>query len=390
MQKLVVRLTLLTTTTALLCQPMLLMVSQESLPIWNLRSHSLRLLSAKAFIDLDSELVGTMLHELTHNVHGPHDQAFYKVGAGGAVGPSTNLLWLTKLVPRTSKTKQYLDGLNDEYDHLRASGYTGEGFLSAGQKLSTATHDARLPLHLARQRALAEAERRQKLQQVMGPPGGQRLGGGGGARQASATASQKTPKQRILEAAERRQRDEKRCGGHEGNDGEGRAEREAAKAAQQAVTIDLTEEEEEAALPQTQPPQPSSSRTTLSDPHSARPQPTNDEADGDDDEVELVAISTPLKKRKRSSSGSTGSAGMGWSCPACTFVNKAECLQCDVCECPREDRQRPPDPQEGFARKAEQPPAAATTGHWVCHTCGRVEEHKWWSCKQCGTIKLSS
>lgn len=38
-----------------------------------------------------------MLHELTHNVHGPHDAQFYA----------------------------FLKVLNDEFDTLQASGYTG-------------------------------------------------------------------------------------------------------------------------------------------------------------------------------------------------------------------------------------------------------------------------
>ncbi|KAL2916069.1 hypothetical protein HK105_204493 [Polyrhizophydium stewartii] len=51
-----------------------------------------------AFLEFD-DLVGTMLHELTHNIHGPHDSAFYK----------------------------YLDGLFDEYDRDRDAGFRPDG-----------------------------------------------------------------------------------------------------------------------------------------------------------------------------------------------------------------------------------------------------------------------
>jgi len=84
--------------------------------------------------------------KLTHNVHGPHDEKFYK----------------------------YLAGLEEEYDTLRRTGYAGEGFFSVGRRLGTnVSHD--LPPHLARLRALEAAEKRRKMSNVMS--GGGRLGG---------------------------------------------------------------------------------------------------------------------------------------------------------------------------------------------------------------------
>ncbi|KAG8219423.1 hypothetical protein J3R82DRAFT_347 [Butyriboletus roseoflavus] len=84
------------------------------------------------FLEEDA-VVGTMLHELTHNVHGPHDEKFYKL----------------------------LAELEDEYDALQRSGYAGEGFFSPGHKLGAGvSHD--LPPHIARVRALEAAERRRK------------------------------------------------------------------------------------------------------------------------------------------------------------------------------------------------------------------------------------
>ncbi|KAI0334343.1 hypothetical protein GY45DRAFT_1318345 [Cubamyces sp. BRFM 1775] len=139
-----------------------------------------------------------MLHELTHNVHGPHDEKFYK----------------------------FLSGLEEEYEALRKSGYSGEGFHSEGRRLGTnVSHD--VPPHIARQKALEAAEKRRKISVVLG--GGGRLGG--------TTRSYKSPRELAAEAAERRARDEKACASG------ALAQAEAEKAAQESVqddVIDLT------------------------------------------------------------------------------------------------------------------------------------------------------
>jgi DNA-dependent metalloprotease WSS1 len=85
-------------------------------------------------------------HQLTHNVHGPHDDKFY----------------------------QYLTGLQEEYDALQRSGYAGEGFFAPGQRVGVGiSHN--VPVHVARSKALEAAEKRMKFSQVLG--GGGRLGG---------------------------------------------------------------------------------------------------------------------------------------------------------------------------------------------------------------------
>ncbi|KAL7410498.1 WLM domain-containing protein [Mrakia frigida] len=101
--------------------------------------------SPDRFLDLD-DLIGTMLHELTHNVHGPHDEKFYA----------------------------FMKVLNEEYDALISGGYSGEGFLSNGTRVGVGVaHD--LPPHLAKAKALAAAEERAKKQRLMGPGG--KIGG---------------------------------------------------------------------------------------------------------------------------------------------------------------------------------------------------------------------
>lgn len=79
-------------------------------------------------------------------MHGPHDDTFYK----------------------------YLAGLEAEYEDLRRSGYSGEGFHSRGVRLGVGTSH-NLPPHLARLKALEAAEKRRG---AGGSGAGKRLGGG--------------------------------------------------------------------------------------------------------------------------------------------------------------------------------------------------------------------
>ncbi|KAG8896757.1 hypothetical protein FRC00_005316 [Tulasnella sp. 408] len=93
------------------------------------------------------EIIGTMLHELTHNVRGPHDQEFYK----------------------------FLSKLEDEYDALQRSGYAGEGFFSRGNRVGEGISHNPSP-RVARERALAAAEKRRQIAVVMNA-GNKKLGG---------------------------------------------------------------------------------------------------------------------------------------------------------------------------------------------------------------------
>ena len=75
-----------------------------------------------------------LILQLTHNVHGPHDEKFYKL----------------------------LSELEDEYEALKRSGYAGEGFHSKGRRIGEdVSHN--VPPHIARARALEAAEKRRKL-----------------------------------------------------------------------------------------------------------------------------------------------------------------------------------------------------------------------------------
>lgn len=116
-----------------------------------------------------------MLHELTHNVHGPHDEQFYKL----------------------------LAELEDEYDALQRSGYAGEGFFSPGHRLGAGvSHN--LPPHLARAKAAEAAEKRRQLSAIN--KGGGRLGG------RVSALNILSPRELAARAAERRRQDELTCG----------------------------------------------------------------------------------------------------------------------------------------------------------------------------------
>ncbi|KAI5067141.1 hypothetical protein GOP47_0017669 [Adiantum capillus-veneris] len=121
-------------------------------------------------------LVGTMLHELTHNEHGPHDAKFYKL----------------------------LDEITKECEELMSKGIsgTGQGFDAPGQRLGGYSYNP--PDSRLRQAALAAAEKRARTGSLM-PSGPRRLGGDSVIMQAL------SPIQAAAMAAERRLRDDLWC-----------------------------------------------------------------------------------------------------------------------------------------------------------------------------------
>ncbi|KAK9939807.1 hypothetical protein M0R45_016493 [Rubus argutus] len=131
--------------------------------------------------DLDfypfDQVLDTMLHELCHNVHGPHDAKFYK-------------LW---------------DELRKECEELMAKGVTGtaEGFDLPGRRLGSVSRQPPLSSH--RKTALAAAEKRAILGSLM-PSGPKRLGGD------SSMMAALSPVQAAAMAAERRLQDDIWCG----------------------------------------------------------------------------------------------------------------------------------------------------------------------------------
>lgn len=131
--------------------------------------------------DLDfypyDQVLDTMLHELCHNAHGPHNSSFYK-------------LW---------------DELRKECEELMTRGITGtgEGFDLPGKRLGGFSRQP--PLSSIRQVALTAAEKRARVGSLL-PHGPKRLGGDSDIMVAL------SPVQAAAMAAERRLQDDMWCG----------------------------------------------------------------------------------------------------------------------------------------------------------------------------------
>ncbi|KAF9469743.1 WLM domain-containing protein [Collybia nuda] len=279
----------------------------------------------------ESDVVQTMLHELAHNVHGPHDDKFYK----------------------------FLAGLQDEYDALQRSGYAGEGFFSEGQRLGTnVSHD--LPPHVARLKALEAAEKRKRITQVLGSGG--RLGG------RVINNRNMSPRELAAQAAERRARDEKACGSG------ALAIKEAEKAAKESIedrVIDLTMDDSDSDSISTK--AQAHSRAGLSK-QSVPQSKTGATLKAAGHKLPPIAPKTVPVMAEASSSGKAKlpavKARSEWSCLACTLLNGPLALCCDACLTER--------------------PAGGIEG-WSCLTCGEMGmPHDRWSCQFCGAIKIKS
>ncbi|KAL5802227.1 hypothetical protein ACOSQ3_030686 [Xanthoceras sorbifolium] len=139
--------------------------------------------------DLDfypfNQVLDTMLHELCHNAHGPHNANFYK-------------LW---------------DELRKECEELMSKGVsgTGEGFDLPGRRLGGFSRQP--PVSSLRKTALAAAEKRARLGSLL-PSGPIRLGGD------SSIMVDLSPIQAAAMAAERRYQDDIWCGSQAFGDGE--------------------------------------------------------------------------------------------------------------------------------------------------------------------------
>ncbi|KAF9011078.1 WLM domain-containing protein [Cyathus striatus] len=263
----------------------------------------------------EEDVLQTMLHELTHNVHGPHDEKFYK----------------------------YLAGLQEEYDALRRSGYAGEGFYSEGKRLGTnVSHN--LPLHMAKLKMLEAAEKRKQTSRVSGSSG--RLGG------AWTNGKNLTPREAAAQAAERRARDEKMCGSGQ------IVQQEAAKAAKESVEskvdIDLTLEDSDDDVIIVDNSLSNIGSSKVSIPHSSGNLPRN------------RSINNVVKAVSHRSSATSLPRGE-WSCPQCTLINIPTALQCDVCM-----MTRPTDRSAGWdclaCGKMGMP-----NDFWTCSLCGTVK-----------------
>ncbi|KIX98711.1 uncharacterized protein Z520_05172 [Fonsecaea multimorphosa CBS 102226] len=155
-------------------------------------------------------VVDTMLHELCHIVHGPHDQAF-------------NALW---------------DKLRDEHETLLRKGYTGEGFLGKGNRLG----GRGIPRPELQRQARAAAERRRQVS-VLSQGSGGKVGGQGILRGQNV-------REIIAAAAEKRNRISRGCASATPDMGRKIMQEEAVKKEKVTTTKAEQADEDEAALMQ--------------------------------------------------------------------------------------------------------------------------------------------
>lgn len=342
-----------------------------------------------------------MLHELSHNVFGPHDDKFHA-------------LW---------------NQLREEHEGLVRKGYTGEGFLSEGRKLG----GQQIPRHEARRIARNAAEKRRTLS----AGSGQKLGG-------TPVRAGADIRDVIVNAIERRATITKGCASDAKDEDKNaiadqamrngfRTKAEEDEANDQAIAQalwELVQEDEKekyggayippsAANPtgnggsgmppaaRSPPRGPPPTKTaplapalapapaTLKRPTATRPDSTH-----------------PLSRLVHEQSGSARSSSSTlnnsspppakssqtmWECPVCTCHNPLSYLSCDACttERPAEGflvfvEGPPPRPASTRSLRFAAPTAAAKPKTWTCHMCSTVMEEKWWTCSSCATMKLSS
>jgi hypothetical protein len=348
------------------------------------------------------QVVDTMLHELSHNVFGPHDDKFHA-------------LW---------------NQLREEYEGLIRKGYTGEGFLSEGRKLG----GQRIPRHEAQRIARNAAEKRRALT----AGSGQKLGG-------APVRAGTDIRDVIVNAIERRATVTKGCGSVVQSDQEDkemkaiadqamrngfRTKAEEDEANEQAIAQALWElvQEDEmekyggAYVPPSavnptgnggsgvQPTRPSSlgppptknplaapspASATLKRPTGTRPNSTRPLSRLVYEQSGSARSSTSTLNN--SSPPPTKPSQTMWECPICTCHNQMSYLSCDACttERPAEDFLvfvEGPPPQSASTKSLKASAAAATAKPktWTCHMCSTVMEDKWWTCSTCSTMKLSS
>jgi DNA-dependent metalloprotease WSS1 len=333
-----------------------------------------------------------MLHELAHNVHGPHDAKFHA-------------LW---------------DQLRDEHEALAMKGYTGEGFMSEGHRLGGR---GVVPMHEARRLARAAAEKRRAL----GAGSGQRLGG-------RALRPGEDIRRVIVRAVERRNRTLQGCGNNTHNEEQiqaiaeaatrngfrTQAEEDAANEAAIAQALwELVQEDEKARYGDSYRP------VTASSPAGSGREAESHETQSVGDVSQRLFASaphvTPLLDRQ---SGSfPDSSPLSWTCEICTLQNPPKYLCCDACGMERIEKETPELTQKSVKRQRTETvdlaksrdedahqtissvegsniklsragqtgqPFAPQKKTWACSFCGRLRDWNFWSCDLCGKIKESS
>ncbi|ETI25829.1 hypothetical protein G647_02606 [Cladophialophora carrionii CBS 160.54] len=371
-------------------------------------------------------IVDTMLHELSHIVHGPHDQAFHA-------------LW---------------DKLRDEHEALLRKGYTGEGFLGKGNRLG----GRGIPRSELQRQARAAAERRGR-NAVLAQGSGTKLGGKGILRGQDA-------REIIAAAAERRNRVNRGCGNTVPDMGRKLAQEQAIKKEKVATTQAEKADEDEAALMQAYiemiqeeeaqlfgagyiPPsrdnptggfkqgntvQPPTDMRKLREEQLQIERQLREKPESNTSTTEYEPGSKPNSMSKPKPASNPTSAPpppparlpheeQTWTCEICTLINPITYLLCGACETERPPWFNPPSPPPSsstlsstsnaraksskpqphnvlasrnaadniarFESAAKQKAQTNPVG-WTCGQCGNWMESQWWTCSMCGRMKASS
>lgn len=337
------------------------------------------------------DILGTMLHELTHIVHGPHDAKFYAL----------------------------LDDLNLAYDGLLQKGFKGDdgdvlgGGAGNGGTL-TGTSSPTLTIvqakKVAAERALARA--RGTGQE------GQKLGGAGdGVTRAGVVLTAEEVRRKVAEAARRRAHDAKWCGHgrvddpilvDEEEESINRDEERGSisqvaqvirgdqdmlahgvsppsRRPKQSVEVEETraqkvvevieigsDQEETPAIVR-------GSGKSLAGPESRKRFTVKDDGASEDHKRMksrgLLADSLYDHLRKIRTSAEPTRRNIPrdkWECVVCTLLNPLHMEECDACGT---DRPRGSNVRDGY---------------WLCERCRRFNAKDIWMCRGCQTIKTSS
>ncbi|KAL0715105.1 hypothetical protein Bca4012_064427 [Brassica carinata] len=298
------------------------------------------------------QVLDTMLHELCHNAHGPHNASFYK-------------LW---------------DELRKECEELMSKGITGtgQGFDVPGKRLGGFSRQP--PLSSLRATAAKAAEKRLLAGNLL-PSGPQRLGGD------SSIMSHLTPIQAAAMAAERRLLDDIWCGSQSSEALED--QENDSHACAEPVSATCTSLNASSAKRSS-----SFSNATNSCPSSSSHQWGSDVIDLTDDASETrcskrscnpgdqgpscSSRDEPISGVRKSSSSSTGyNANQGreetamWECAECTLLNPLLAPICELCTAAKPK-------QREMKHKV-----------WSCKFCTLENEVKLEKCEACGQWRYS-
>jgi hypothetical protein len=316
------------------------------------------------FLDQDS-IVETMLHELAHNLRGPHDDIFF----------------------------QHLDTLTREWYELQTSSsglLPGQGFLTEGARLGGAAIS--LDPTIARQRAAEMAERRKRMAELMENGAGRRLGGDNASSPASLAAAR-------AEAAERRRNITYNCPSSSLQDTAAAAQEQAEEELLHGIQVITIGDED------------SDNDQRGSNSRRASPALKKEASSSDEDDLVIVDVKKAVpKKRVQTRSDSTPShlvkqtraaaalrsnlltkesrelaasqqsresstsshvtfSSRSWNCQRCTLLNSSVALICQACD----------DIRPGLE-------------HWICSHCQHRmlgDDTQYWLCTKCSRIKTA-